>query len=150
MLFDVLKGGGYELNEAYFNNAIHVLDFEDGHIEDADPIDGEINVSIDPTCTFDGIIDSIRKEEGWLPLFGNDEEHDNDGWYDYDVAITRWEAIRIEATLGYSQEHDTNVYEIPLTDMQRWWLFAAIKKQYCNGDAREWDKLWDRLEGATQ
>lgn len=147
MLFDVLTGGGYELNEAYFNKAIHVLDFEDGQIEDAEAICGEISVTVDPTVTFDQMIDSIRKEDGWLPLFDCDGDYDEDGWYDYNVVITRNEATGIEATLGFSKERDTNVYEIPLTDDQRRWLFSAVKKQYCCGNELEWNKLWDRLEG---
>ena len=143
----------YELNEAYFRTCLSCPDWEDGYFEHQIGKDGTISLWVNPTGTFEIIIDRIRKGIGKVPMFDDSGEYDCDGWYNFYVNTTESEVLSITAevdSLDERNREDYNKYEIPLTQEQKLWVFNAIKELYAQENRGTWEELWKELKGEAE
>ena len=142
----------YEMNEAYFKTALSCPDWEDGYFDHYVDDDGLISLWINPTGTFDVIIDRMRKGMGKVPMFDDSGEYDCLGWYNYYVNMNENEVVSITANVDSTDirnRDDYNDYEIPMIKEQKKWAFDAIKQLY-ESKYGSWEEFWKGLKGEKE
>lgn len=83
--------------------------------------DGSVRVDIVPTRELEREFDKQRMERGYKPLFMRElpeSELDLDGWYEMSVIIREREAVEVIATVENTDDDDSNVYSIPITEWE--------------------------------
>lgn len=95
-----------------------------------------------PTVTFyledthelNMMADVIRKSEGYLPMFDDSGEYDDDGWYNFSVGINTFTKYHVDTAIEFvvcngSQADDEQTYLIELDETEQETLWKVLDEE---------------------
>ena len=127
------------LTEKYINENIN---FYDGYADNVECYEegGNVLIHINPTGTLEKVADKIRKDDGLLPLFGDEADPDEEGWYEFYVVAYKDRVDGLFVDPMFTQAGFEFGRDIPCTDDTNAALYGRMRKLFSDGS---WERIWD-------